>query len=326
MKATAPGKLILSGEHSVVYGAPAIAVAVDERVTATFTPHSNNQLSICTAFGETSLACDQLASLVVGLDQRYEEFLAGEILIADLLEYPAQLLFYTLAQSGFIQSGSVQIQSSIPVGAGMGSSAAVIAALLRLTRQNNLQLEAFCQQVQYCERLQHGRGSIIDAAAVVYGGAVSVEQGRVRPLPLYLGGGWYRYHTGTPICSTGETVAWVRQHWAEDSALWSGFSEVTKQLANSLDDPAATLSLIRQNHSLLETIGVVPESVAALVQQIEQAGGAAKICGAGAHTGDAAGQLLVYLPEPIVAPLEQWLGIQLHPIQQAARGAERAEN
>ena len=58
---------------------------------------------------------------------------------------------------------------------------------------------------------------------------------------------------------------------------------------------------IRENHRLLVEIGVVPEQVSAFVREIEQAGGAAKICGAGSVVGDAAGVLLVLADEAPVA-------------------------
>ena len=127
LSAKAPGKLILSGEHSVVYGAPAIAVAVNHYVTATFSPSDTDTLIITSSvLGQSRRTSVQLEHLVAHLDQRFERFLLGELAVQDVLQTPHDLLYYTALQSERLPSGTVTIHSDIPTGAGMGSSAAVI--------------------------------------------------------------------------------------------------------------------------------------------------------------------------------------------------------
>src|SRR5579863_4365513 len=55
---------------------------------------------------------------------------------------------------------------------------------------------------------------------------------------------------------------------------------------------------IREHQACLEALGVVPAPVRALVRQIEAAGGAAKVSGAGSLAGPGAGSLLVYHEDP----------------------------
>jgi len=60
------------------------------------------------------------------------------------------------------------------------------------------------------------------------------------------------------------------------------------------EDSALLWTSIRENHRLLSDIGVVPHRVQHLIAEIENVGGAAKICGAGSVSGDHAGVVWVY--------------------------------
>ncbi|WP_286237422.1 mevalonate kinase family protein [Neptuniibacter halophilus] len=325
MKAKAPGKMILSGEHSVVYGAPAIAVAVDQSVTARFTPSTGSTLELRSSLGEYSQPLTELESLSDQLDSRYDAFLQHRLGIREVLQHPLELISYTLAQAGFSSAGVIDINSTIPAGAGMGSSAALIAALLKLAQGNHEEdsdPERFFRTVRYCERLQHGRGSAIDAAAVTYGGLIRVCADEVTPLPYTLGRDWYIWNSGSPQSSTGETVAAVRAEF-EGAPVWSAFSAVTEALQQALQnaDQSALPDLIRSNQLLLEQIGVVPEPVAETIRQVVALGGAGKVCGAGSLGGKAAGQVLFYLPGMDVQSISQWLRIDLQPLRQVNQGA-----
>ena len=331
MNAVAPGKVILSGEHSVVYGAPAIALAVSESIAARFLPTGStsvsipeNTLAIDSGSGPCgALALSDLDRLKVKLDQRYTEFEAGQRAVETLLDRSDDLLLYALAQIGSCPAGIVQTSSTLPTGSGMGSSAAAIAATLTLAEQlsgNHLtQAERF-ERVRYCERLQHGRGSAIDAAAVTYGGLVRVQGGAVQRLDCHLGKGWFRVQTGRPSVTTGQCVAAVREQ-KFDAALWQQFADITDQLPDALQDQVRLISLLRQNHRLLDTIGVVPAKVRAFIEDVEALGGAAKISGAGAHQGDAGGLVLCYLPDGDLTALCDRYQYSLSSLTEDSQGA-----
>ncbi|MGH1463089.1 MAG: mevalonate kinase [Neptuniibacter sp.] len=329
MKAQAPGKLILSGEHSVVYGAPALAVAIAQNISVTFTPDCGDQIVVVTdQLGKSSFTASQLQALHTQLDQRFDLFLNQKISISEVLTSPFELLAYTLAHNGFNSSGTLRITSDIPVGAGMGSSAAIISALIKLSEQitgHSLSVEERFKQIRYCERLQHGRGSAVDAAVVTYGGAVKVQSDRVIPLSLALNSNWYLWHSGTPLSSTGEVVAAVREKY-ESSVIWQAFSKITSEFEAALfdNDENEIIRLVQVNHQLLQKIGVVPEYVSHIIEQIEHLGGAAKICGAGSVKGDAGGQVMIYLPKMSPLALEQKLNISIKPIVEATEGTHIA--
>lgn len=318
--ARAPGKLILSGEHSVVYGAPALAVAVQHYTEVWFTPlHKTGGLF--TAFESLSPSAfypfEALRSLKDGLDRRFEEFLRGEMPVQRILQRPDDLAIYTLTQllpmipvpgrAGPLPiPGQLSSRSDMPLGAGMGSSAAVVAATIvlyeELLGQPQSTQERF-EKVRFCERLQHGKGSAIDASAVVFGGLNRVQGDEVTALPLAsdhslaLSEGWYWVQLGTPVSKTGECVAEVRAAHGEDRGLWNAFTACTEDFAAVITADGDPTEVIRANHRLLQRIGVVPQPAARFADAVEALGGAAKVSGAGAVRGEHAGVMLVHLAD-----------------------------
>ena len=148
--ARAPGKLILSGEHSVVYGAPALAVAVERFTEIWFTPLDQTG-GLRTAFESLSPSAfypfDVLKGFAEGLDRRFDEFMRGELPVQKILQRPDDLAIYTLTSLLPVLPvpggskrlplplpvpGQLSSRSDMPLGAGRGSSAAVVAATVVL--------------------------------------------------------------------------------------------------------------------------------------------------------------------------------------------------
>jgi len=347
--ARAPGKLILSGEHSVVYGAPALVVAVQHYTKVWFTPlHQTGGLF--TAFESLTPSAfypfDALRAFKDGLDRRFDEFLRGEMPVQRILQRPDDLAIYTLTSllpmipvpgrsSGFglPVPGQLSSRSDMPLGAGMGSSAAVVAATIVLYEHLLGQAQTVQQRfekVRFCERLQHGKGSAIDASAVVFGGLNRVEGEAVTPISLPVehslntAGGWYWVQLGTPVSKTGECVANVREAHGDDVALWGDFRACTEGFAEVIAADADPREAIRENHRLLQRIGVVPQPAARFADALEALGGAAKVSGAGAVRGDHAGVMLVYLPdgEAMAHLMESYPERRWEPLRVSLDGAE----
>lgn len=312
--AKAPGKMILSGEHSVVYGADALAVAVNRHTTVRFTPVGQSRV-INTLFSGISTGVSYplaaLSKLKHKLDARFESFSKGELPVQHILTHPNDLAMYALSVmmhqlpsraslSAYLpKSGVLRTDSTIPEGAGMGSSASVIAATVTLFEhilERPLSVEQRFDMVRFCERLQHGRGSAIDAAAVTFGGINLLTCSGRESLSIQLDPNWYWLHTGTPRTSTGECVSFVRRYYGLDDNRWEQFNTVTRTLLQAIQDAnACEIDVaVKENHRLLTSIGVVPAVCAELIETIESLGGSAKISGAGALAGDNAGLVLVH--------------------------------
>lgn len=85
------------------------------------------------------------------------------------------------------------------------------------------------------------------------------------------------------------------------------------------------IELLRAAEAALEELGVVPEGVRERVRAVEAAGGAAKISGAGALSGSAAGTLLAYHPDPDLLGRLPALALPRYPVHLGAAGLRRED-
>lgn len=194
---------------------------------------------------------------------------------------------------------NIKLQSDIPIGCGMGSSAAALISLITaLIAYFKLEIESekLLQLAKEVENFQHGYSSGLDLIMSLYGGCVYVQNGQhyprvVPPLSFYL------VNTGVPSCSTGECVAAATPYF-KTSTIGNDFASITTALDKALQAGQTNIAeLIHENHSLLVKIGVVPNRVQAFINTVQKIGGVAKVCGAGAIVGDAAGIVLVCIED-----------------------------
>ncbi len=304
MKVLAPGKLILSGEHSVVYGQPALAMAVNRYVTVTATPQLAPHISFdLSDFDyQRRLSLTALHSLKNRIKQKYKRFLNGDYTIRRVLHKPVELaqvafsLFFEALNIKLTQGINIHMESTIPVGCGMGSSAATVLSIARAIANHlevDLSSEMFMRLGREAENLQHGYSSGLDLQVSLHGGCLYLKDNHISlrsvpTLPMFL------INTGLPKTTTGECVETAARHF-KTSNIAEEFAAVT----NAMDAALQSGSLqnvqhaIQENHQLLTRINVVPELVYQFITEVEQCGGAAKICGAGTVAGNNAGVVLV---------------------------------
>jgi len=304
MKAVAPGKLILSGEHAVVYGKPAIAMAIDRSAVFELKPQVGDQIAFDLPGGQGgSSTLMALRDLKRRVDRKYREFLNGEIGIGYVLSAPVDLFRFAFINTldGLhrqLDSGLVmKLRSSIPVGCGMGSSAATVLSELRAIGHYlrvDFKPDWYYEYSLEAEKLQHGKPSGVDSYISLHGGCACFKDGVARPVSLPRMK-MYMVQTGVPECTTGECVMEVERNF-RNSEIWSEFEAVTEAFEEAIrsNHEQKLRWLVRENNRLLDAIGVVPEKVRQFIADIEQWGGSAKICGAGAVTGESGGVVLVF--------------------------------
>ncbi|NIA30927.1 MAG: mevalonate kinase [Actinobacteria bacterium] len=331
MKAIAPGKIIISGEHSVVYGKPALVMAVDRYAQATITDQHNREVSFDLLDFNTSssLTLNALRELKYHLIKNYHKFLDGELGIRQVLKKPFELfdfLFITFLdtlQVKLERGVNIKLQSNIPIGCGMGSSAATILSVLRgVSEYFNMDLlpEKYYNIGLEAEKLQHGRSSGVDPYVSLHGGFLRFQEDEATELPLpelpmVL------VNTGVPETSTGECVAHVSAKFGT-SKIWDDFEWVTNEIQEVLvnGNIAELKKLVQKNNRLLEQIGVVPERIRSFIRDIESYGGAAKIAGAGAVAGEKGGIVSIFAQDAPVDVCKKY-GFEIIPVKGEALGA-----
>lgn len=304
MKAVSPGKLILSGEHAVVYGKPAIAMAIDRSAVFEVTPQSGDRISFDLPGGAEGEPFTLLAlrDFKRRAEKKYREFLNGEIGIGYVLSAPVDLFRFAFINTldglhRTLDSGLVlKLRSSIPMGCGMGSSAATVLSEIRAMGHYlrvDFKPEWYYEYSLEAEKLQHGRPSGVDSYISLHGGCACFHQGQAQSIALPRMK-MFMVQTGVPESTTGECVMEVERNF-RNSAIWSEFEEVTNAFEDAIhtNDLQKMHWLVRENNRLLAEIGVVPEKVRQFIADIEQWGGSAKVCGAGSVTGDNGGIVLV---------------------------------
>ncbi|CAM3687890.1 mevalonate kinase family protein [Parendozoicomonas haliclonae] len=319
MRAIAPGKIIISGEHSVVYGSPALAVAVNIHahceVRPMLEPSVHFYLDNYGRLAECSLS--ELEELRLAIDESYQAYLLGQKQIVEVLPKPGQLYLYAIAglfSAHDLPVGSgleIHLKSDIPMRSGMGSSAATVAAVLAAVAGFygvELDKMALFRFTSHTERLQHGCNSTIDPMVTVHGGLVRMENAQVETREELPELNWYLVNSGEPEVSTGQCVAEVRRKFGK-STIWNEFHSIITGLEQAFlcRDVGALKEYLFRNHQLLVDIGVVPGTVQRFVEDLRSRYNAVgKVSGAGAVFGEKAGFLLVQSDEPVTELCQEY--------------------
>ena len=271
-KASAPGKIILFGEHAVVYGQPALAVPVTQveaevRIDKIFSPGI------------------RINAPNIQLNEKLDALAPTHPLAATVRNTLQALEVDTLS------SVAILIRSSIPVASGLGSGAAVSVAIVRALAKH-LKKKLTDEQVSALafetEKLYHGTPSGIDNTVVAYAQPVYFIKGQPieilkvkKPFTIVIG------DTGIPA-STKESVRDVRvQHHKKPERYETLFAAVgsiastARQLIES-GMPESFGPLMDENHALLRSMEVSSPELDHLVEAARQAGAlGAKMSGGG---------------------------------------------
>lgn len=268
-RATAPGKVILFGEHAVVYGEPAIAVALSLRTEVTLRE-----------------AGDQHRVNGAPMTPYHHAF------IKDAVE--------NLWKGGPLD---IRTESRVPSASGLGSSAALsvatTAALLQLLGQFG---EERCARDAYAAEVsaQKGRGSPTDTSTVTHGHAVLVDRQKgpgflwdiargerrwflhhvdIPPLTLVIGNSMQRGRTSEEVAKVGRFVK--KTGFARE--VIRDLGKITREAVELLADREKLALGVKMDeaHDLLTILGVSTPKLDDMCAAARQHAYGAKLTGSG---------------------------------------------
>ncbi|HEL2553839.1 TPA: mevalonate kinase [Streptococcus suis] len=265
----ANGKIILMGEHAVVYGQPAIAMPFSA-VEITAQVRAQGQA--------LSVACDFYEGLVHKMPKIWES-----------LKHAIRFSLYRIG-APTDPAIHIEISSTIPAERGMGSSAAVAVAVARALfayYKKELTDSELWDIVQSSEKIAHGNPSGIDATTTSGKSPVFfIKHQPIEPFELTL-------HAHLVVADTGVTgntleaisdVADLLEKKPEAIKLVEELGNLTRQAKEDLATDQAELlgSRMNQAHALLQELGVSDPSLDKLVSLAQENGAlGAKLTGGG---------------------------------------------
>jgi mevalonate kinase len=301
--ASAPGKIHLIGEHAVVYGEPAIIAAIGMR---TYVKIENSKNINYTDLTWPDISHSWTFKEVFEITQRTTKLWQAGNKKKDFSElfnfikrkkyegYRAAILGIAMKMFGIDKGFSIKVDSKIPTGAGLGSSASRAIAITKAIGEffkKKISLEKINEIAFEQEKIIHGIPSGGDNTACCFGGLIWFKKAKPKneikflkkEVPYKLKN-FVLVYTKKPGKTTGELVQMVRQlnKKYRDKRI-KEIGKLTKEMLWALKekDFNKMKTIINLTQKNLTELGVSCKEIEKISKAVESIGGAAKLCGAG---------------------------------------------
>jgi mevalonate kinase len=267
-----PGKIILFGEHFVVYDNRAILGAIDKYAIVTSEKTNTKNILISSSLGQASIKKDQDVDKV---EKKFRPFF--------------HIAKQVISNNNFDEGISIKIESDIPIGAGLGSSSAccVAAAASISNLFNNTDKKEILELAIQAEKTIFPNSSGADCTVSVYGGIIEYQ--RVNGFTKISTENEFDFLIidSEQVHTTDKVVEQVKKFKEENEDVFSELCSeeerlITKALDSMKNNDLETIGkCMAQNQIFLEQIGVSNDSLLSIIKEIEKITFGAKITGAG---------------------------------------------
>ena len=272
--ASAPGKVILFGEHFVVYGIKAILCSIDKRITVTSQIIDEKKIKIKSGIGNVEISTDSLSTP------------DDSMTIMKPFLYIAKK---ALEKSGKNVGIEIKIDSEIPAGIGLGSSSAccvaVAASVMGLFEKQSK--EQVLKTAIEAERTIFENTSGADCSVCTFGGLMEYDlKHGFKKISAKDSFDLVIANSKQPHF-TSEVVENVRKFRENNEDLFASFCDqeliiIQNALVSLEKNDLKSLGLLMsKNQDLLERINISTEKLALLIREAKKTSFGAKITGAG---------------------------------------------
>lgn len=282
VQATAPGKVIFFGEHSVVYRGPAIVLAIDRRAKVVAERREDHKIFVdAMDLGFSGYFENDEYHPVRGKGWRGRNLTALNVAAKKTME-----------QYGEKTGVNLKVRSMIPIAVGLGSSAAICVATVAAVAElfgGGLSQQKISDLAYEGEKVIHGNPSGVDNTIATFGGILRYEKGvgidrynlDDEPLPFVIGNTRKKRSTRRMV----ERVRLLKER--NPSLVNSIIDDMSRLSQEGLEallekDLRRLGDLMNINHGLLSAIDVSTNELDTLVHYSRRGGAlGAKLTGAG---------------------------------------------
>ena len=271
-KASAPGKIILFGEHFVVHGVKAILCAINKRAIVISKKNETQNIFIKSSLGENTIP---ISESLDNIESTFKPF----FFIAKKI----------INENNFSNGVDIEIQSEIPIGAGLGSSSAccVAAALSISNLFSKLDKNQILELAIEAEKTIFPNTSGADCTVSVFGGIIDYQKDYGYKIIETNHEFDFIVVNSKKSHSTNIVVNRVNEFKNENKKIFDDLCDEESKLIEKAIDSLQKFDLetigkcMAQNQIFLEQLGVSNDLLLSIVKLVEKETFGAKITGAG---------------------------------------------